>query len=56
MKISTQNRIHFMDLFNKSVEISLTFLRAKLVGEKRGEIQNSVKIAHKAVVLIRFFL
>ena len=33
-------------------EISRAFLRAKQAEEKRGEIQNPVKIAHKAVVLI----
>ena len=35
-------------------EISRSFLREKQVEEKRGKIQNPVKIAHKAAVL--FFL
>ena len=40
--------------FLQVFEISHSFLRAKQVGEKRGKIQNPVKIAHKAAVL--FFL
>ena len=42
------------DQFLQVLEISRSFLRAKQVGEKRGRIQNPVKIAHKAAVL--FFL
>ena len=41
-------------LFLQVFEISRSFLRAYQVGEKRGKIQNPVKIAHKAAVL--FFL
>ena len=37
--------------FLQVFEISRSFLRAKQVGEKRGKIQNPVKIAHKAAVL-----
>ena len=40
--------------FLQCFECYRAFLRMKQVGEKRGNIQNAVKIAHKAVVL--FFL
>ena len=40
--------------FLQAFEISRSFLHAKQVGEKRGKIQNPVKIAHKAAFL--FFL
>ena len=40
--------------FLQVFEISRSFLRAKQVGEKRGKIQNPVKIDHKVAVL--FFL
>ena len=37
--------------FLQGFEISRAFLRLKQVEEKRGNIQNTVKIAHKAVAL-----
>ena len=38
--------------FLQSFEISRSFLRARQVEEKRGKIQITDKIVHKAVVLI----
>ena len=38
--------------FLQGFEISRSFVRAKQVGQKRAKIQNPVKIAHKAFVLI----
>ena len=38
--------------FLQAFEIYRALLRAKQLGEKRVKIQNPVKIAHKAVVLI----
>ena len=36
--------------FLQVFEIFRSFLRAKQVGEKRGKIQNPVKIAHKTAL------
>ena len=38
--------------FDREIEISRTFLRAKQVGEKHARFQFVVEIAHKAAVLI----
>ena len=38
----------------QAFEIFRSFLRAKQMGEKRGKIQNPVKINHKAAVLFFF--
>ena len=38
--------------FLQGFEIFCSFVRAKQVGQKRAKIQNSLKSAHKAVVLI----
>ena len=47
---ANQNKNRCLVLDN--LKFSRTFLRAKLVGEKRAKFQFVVNIAHKAVVFI----